>query len=245
MMIHIVFHQRRRLFRCHLSKESMRMLRASLRPARARPRDQRTQPRAFLSQVALILYHQALRRRRIPPHRFFVLQQLRLRDRPKDPPQKHPRFHFVPHCPLHPHRTVRHRLRSRHLPPLPLAGGTQPPNPLPNFLSRPRFKQVFHTETLPPSTASSILIQKVHVAYPLRFTLAAAGGWWSLSKVFLLDQIFLGRMNRVQMFSQIGTRSPRSNFSANSRSLSGPRPFKRTTKPRSVISYSNTRTLTK
>src|ERR1700730_7165939 len=152
MMIHMLVRQRRPLFRSHSSKERMRTFGAALWTARAKPLDQSGQPLAFLSEIAVVLHHQTLRRRRIPPHRFLVLQHLRLRDRPKDPSQKHPRLNPVPDRPLHHHRTVRHRLPRRPLPPLPLAGWPQPPDPLLNFLGRPRFKKVFHVEALRPPT---------------------------------------------------------------------------------------------
>src|SRR5260370_13553937 len=62
---------------------------------------------------------------------------------------------------------MRHRLRSSHLPPLALAGGTQPPDPLPDFFRSPRFKKIFHDEASFRHPFATILIQKFRTAYPL------------------------------------------------------------------------------
>ena len=70
-------------------------------------------------------------------------------------------------------------------------------------------------------------------------------GTWQLPEVFHLNQMFFGRMNRVRMFFQIGTRSPRRNFSYNSCRLSAPRPFQAAPNARPVVAYDNTGKLLK
>jgi len=158
-MIQMLVHQRRPLFRSHLPQRMYGgFFVASLRPA---PRKNRStsvdKPRAFLSPIRRSFRHH--------PGLFAVGEFLAIgfphpsstcdftsgpRIRPKKTSATRP---LSPHGPLHRRRTVRHRLRSIHLAPLPLARSAPAARFAPfTSLAVTASNRFFMDDALPPPT---------------------------------------------------------------------------------------------
>src|SRR3981189_3476826 len=149
MMVQMFVHPPRPLLRRQRPEKTMRMLRASSWPTCSEAVNQSHQPFPFHHKFPLIANHKALVRRRVALHRLLV-QEIRLRDRPQQPPNKDPRRTPVPNRTLHRHRAMRQHLRRIHLAPRSLAIPAQGTPPFFQLNYRRRIKKISHAERSPP-----------------------------------------------------------------------------------------------